>query len=953
MKMCKVPSRSGQFLAHNLTLLKFLLLLLALAVSLSLVIHHYLANLSTAGDFQPDPHRTRLIDGLPGDPDSELPHARPASGSRQQEIEELRRIKASVSNELRQLENRRLHLQADITDYAGKIDALKAEHGVLNKEVSQIRVSLEHIRFEQEERRLHAPNIRAPHRILRTVDPQEPLDMPGSAHHCRMESCFDFSRCSLVSGFPVFLYDPHRYALPGHPVTPGVASAVLSYLSRSSYRTEDAASACLFVLVLGETSAGSAPPSAGDVEDMLLGLPHWAGDGRNHLLLTLASSLATADLLTGVATGRAMVAQPFFTDTAYRPGFDLVIPPNFGPSVREGMWRHLPQISPVRRKLLLSYLGEYSPLHSQHPPSDHRLQPHDFPDNSPRGGKVAGRRPLSAIDSSLLSSQTYFSHIEQAIVASLKSFQVSYQGSVDVDLSCGQFGRALTTPADWSLCDSASARRDRTIGSTFSLILLPLNASLESTLAFQTRLYEALNYGAIPVILGSHGLLPFAEVLRWESAAVVLPTPRVTEIPFFLQSFPDEAVSSLRLQGRHFFLNYLSSTESVLDTVLATLRSRLQIPPVTAREEPAPTAFPPGFVPLKYEGPEPEPESDEVLGPAETPFPSEAFRHNYSTSSVLDPFNSLGDPFTLYPYTPFEPVLPSEAKFKGSSFGFRPINRGAGGDGKDFSIALGGNTAREQFTVVMLTYDREVVLLQALQRFKGLPFLNKVLVVWNGEGPPSEDLRWPDIGVPIKVVKTRKNSLNNRFLPYEAIETEAVLSIDDDAHLRHDEIVFGFRVWREERTRVVGFPGRFHAWDVRHQSWNYNSNYSCELSMVLTGAAFFHKYYAYQYSYVMPQAIRDKVDEYMNCEDIAMNFLVAHITRKPPVKVTSRWTFRCPGCPSTLSSNSSHFEERHRCINFFSQVYGYMPLLYTQYRVDSVLFKTRISHDKTKCFKYI
>ena len=49
------------------------------------------------------------------------------------------------------------------------------------------------------------------------------------------------------------------------------------------------------------------------------------------------------------------------------------------------------------------------------------------------------------------------------------------------------------------------------------------------------------------------------------------------------------------------------------------------------------------------------------------------------------------------------------------------------------------------------------------------------------------------------------------------------------------------RVWREERSRVVGFPGRYHAWDVEHKSWNYNSNYSCELSMVLTGAAFFHK----------------------------------------------------------------------------------------------------------------
>ena len=70
-------------------------------------------------------------------------------------------------------------------------------------------------------------------------------------------------------------------------------------------------------------------------------------------------------------------------------------------------------------------------------------------------------------------------------------------------------------------------------------------------------------------------------------------------------------------------------------------------------------------------------------------------------------------------------------------------------------------------------------------------------------------------------------------------------------------------------------------------------------------------------------------------------------------KATSRWTFRCPGCPVTLSEDESHFQERHKCINFFTQVYGYNPLLYTQFRVDSVLFKTRISQDHQKCFKYI
>jgi alpha-1,4-N-acetylglucosaminyltransferase EXTL3 len=47
------------------------------------------------------------------------------------------------------------------------------------------------------------------------------------------------------------------------------------------------------------------------------------------------------------------------------------------------------------------------------------------------------------------------------------------------------------------------------------------------------------------------------------------------------------------------------------------------------------------------------------------------------------------------------------------------------------------------------------------------------------------------------------------------------------------------------------------------------------------------QYYAHLYSSMMPRAIRDKVDEYMNCEDIAMNFLVSHVTRKPPIKVSA------------------------------------------------------------------
>ena len=58
------------------------------------------------------------------------------------------------------------------------------------------------------------------------------------------------------------------------------------------------------------------------------------------------------------------------------------------------------------------------------------------------------------------------------------------------------------------------------------------------------------------------------------------------------------------------------------------------------------------------------------------------------------------------------------------------------------------------------------------------------------------------------------------------------------------------------RKRLLLAPDHAHltAWDVEHNSWNYNRNYSCELCMILTGGAFYHKYYSYV---IMAPAIRD------------------------------------------------------------------------------------------------
>lgn len=110
-------------------------------------------------------------------------------------------------------------------------------------------------------------------------------------------------------------------------------------------------------------------------------------------------------------------------------------------------------------------------------------------------------------------------------------------------------------------------------------------------------------------------------------------------------------------------------------------------------------------------------------------------------------------------------------------------------------------------SVVILSYNRDAILSATLERLHKLPYLNRVIVVWNNadrepQGP------WPKLHVPIVFIRGATNSLNNRFIPYDKISTEAVLSMDDDigvkfvqihgcnrnfADLKQHEIVFAFR----------------------------------------------------------------------------------------------------------------------------------------------------------------
>lgn len=136
------------------------------------------------------------------------------------------------------------------------------------------------------------------------------------------------------------------------------------------------------------------------------------------------------------------------------------------------------------------------------------------------------------------------------------------------------------------------------------------------------------------------------------------------------------------------------------------------------------------------------------------------------------------------------------------------------------------------FTAVVLTYDRVESLFTLITKLSQVPSLQKILVIWNNQkkSPPHID-QFPKISKPLKVIQTKSNKLSNRFFPYPEIETEAVLTIDDDiTMLTTDEVDFAFEVWREFPDRIVGFPSRTHEFIEEKNEWKYESEWTNQVS---------------------------------------------------------------------------------------------------------------------------
>ena len=634
--------------------------------------------------------------------DYPLADPREASELRHQ-IRELEAIRLSVRDELRVFEQQRSKLSSDIESHKESLARVKKELTAAKIDLQDKRGQLSKVNrdfYDKVDPITQTPASLAPIIVLPAENKMSSLSElsgPGRGaptndvqfSRCTIDLCFNLGRCPLTRHFSVFVYNDANPHLFHIARHGNVVTDYVTELKRTGSFTSDPSAACVFVAII-ENRASTGEEAPRHLQTKIQSLPHWGAEGANHVLIELSTSRDTASSLEDISTGRAIISRSIVSSTKpFRPGFDVLIPPL---PTSEVTWRDLPPLLPVSRENLIYFHGEYAPSRYPTPSS---LAPAD-----------------------------------------IKSLQQALDGreKIDIQLTCPESGVGVIE-GEWMLCGGQTSRLELCSQSTFSLVPSPGGSGNTAGVTLCTRLVESLICGSIPVLIGV-GALPFDEVIDWRRAAISIPSGGFSDIHYILRSVSQDDIQNLRLNGRNLWSTYFSSPLAVAKATVAMVRSRTLHPPPLAPE----------FVGIS------------LLTKSTSRkkrIPSPLLTHNFTTYS-WGFWNDPPGPFLSYPATPFTRGPLSGYQF--SELDERAIARlplhivdGGGVTGPNFEDLLLGNSPEEQFTIVMLTYQRNLVLMEALARLEEVSYLNKVIVVWNNEENPPNDLEWPDIGVPIEV----------------------------------------------------------------------------------------------------------------------------------------------------------------------------------------------------------
>lgn len=141
------------------------------------------------------------------------------------------------------------------------------------------------------------------------------------AHLCRMETCFDFSKCR--DDFLVYVYPSEDSLIPSPSY-----QKLLDVLRESRYFTADPSKACLFVLSLDTLDRDRLSADyVRNLQSRIQKLPLW-NDGINHIIFNLYSGTWPDYVENSLDFdyGMAILAKASMSESHVRSGFDVNIP---------------------------------------------------------------------------------------------------------------------------------------------------------------------------------------------------------------------------------------------------------------------------------------------------------------------------------------------------------------------------------------------------------------------------------------------------------------------------------------------------------------------------------------------------------------------------------------------------------------------------------------------------
>ena len=406
--------------------------------------------------------------------------------------------------------------------------------------------------------------------------------------------------------------------------------------------TDDPASACIFVVVVG---LWRDTISSGDVSTMIHSLPHWKEFSHRHVLVELSHSSSNSKLLQQIDTNFALVATSYFT-LQNTTATQTLIPPV--------MTSQMPRIVIPPTDFLISKRIKFT-LYFE--------------------GELEG----------------------QNNVTNSQLFEICQNCSETCSFKCSASRETGALEREWSLCNTATDRLTKCQKALFALVPCGMEGMV-GPVTF-TRLIEALQCGAVPIVVGDCvNRLPFSEVIEWEKAAMFVKSQELS-LTFILQS--EKYARHYMERGLFLYNTYFSSGLKIVESLITIIRNHSNHSPMRYHD----------YIPV-------------------------TLLNTMPRNSTTAPPNRIHYPQLVWnsPPGPFYTQSYMEYSIAGN---LQPTT----------------NFSTEKFTVVILTYHREKELLHVVGGLKNCPFLDKVVIVWNNEWrykyPKSYE--WPNIGVPIEV----------------------------------------------------------------------------------------------------------------------------------------------------------------------------------------------------------